>query len=284
MDNKNKAILLMLLSALGFALMSVFVKLAGDLPSFQKSFFRNLISLTVATYILIKSGESFIGRKENRKFLLGRALCGTLGIVANYYAIDNLILSDANMLNKLSPFVMIICSYIFLKEKINKTQITGLCIAFIGVLFIVKPQFSLEMIPALIGISSAVFAGMAYTFVRFLGGREKAPTIVFTFSAFSCLFTLPIVILVYEKMSIYQLIFLILAGICASISQFSLTTAYKYAPAKEVSIYDYSQIIFAAFLGFIVFGQIPDFLSIIGYILIIGTNVAMFLYNKNLTT
>ena len=280
MKNKNKAILLMLTAALGFALMSTFVKLSGDLPSVQKSFFRNFVSLIVAFSILLKSGESFIGKKENRKYLFGRALCGTLGILANFYAIDHLILSDANMLNKISPFVVIICSYIFLKEKINKAQIAGLIVSFCGVLFIVKPEFSLDIIPALVGISSAIFAGLAYTFVRFLGGREKSPTIVFTFSAFSCLFTLPLMILSFKAMTFNQLLMLLLAGVFASISQFALTNAYKYAPAKEVSIYDYSQIIFAAILGFIVFGQIPDSLSIIGYILIIGSSIGMFIYNN----
>lgn len=280
MSNKNKAILLMILSSLGFALMSTFVKLSGDLPSVQKSFFRNFVSLIVAIYIILKSKDSFIGKKENRKFLLGRALCGTLGILANFYAIDNLILSDANMLNKLSPFVVIICSYLFLKEKINRVQIGSLLIAFLGVLFIVKPSFSSEMIPSIIGILSAVFAGAAYTFVRFLGGKEKAPTIVFVFSAFSCLFTLPLMIINFTPMSFKQISLLLCAGVFASISQFSLTAAYKYAPAKEVSIYDYTQILFAAVLGFIVFDQIPDSYSIIGYAIIIGSGITMFIYNN----
>ncbi|MEG0297029.1 MAG: DMT family transporter [Clostridium sp.] len=280
MSNKNKAILLMILSSLGFALMSTFVKLSGDLPSVQKSFFRNFVSLIVAIYIILKSKDSFIGKKENRKFLLGRALCGTLGILANFYAIDNLILSDANMLNKLSPFVVIICSFLFLKEKINRVQIGSLLIAFLGVLFIVKPSFSSEMIPSIIGILSAVFAGAAYTFVRFLGGKEKAPTIVFVFSAFSCLFTLPLMIINFTPMSFKQVSLLLCAGVFASISQFSLTAAYKYAPAKEVSIYDYTQIIFAAVLGFIVFDQIPDSYSIIGYAIIIGSGITMFIYNN----
>lgn len=280
MSNKNKAIILMILSALGFALMSTFVKLSGDLPSVQKSFFRNFVSLIVATYIILKSKDSFIGKKENRKFLLGRAFFGTLGILANFYAIDTLILSDANMLNKLSPFVLIICSYLFLKEKINKVQIVALIIAFLGVFFIVKPSFNSEIIPSIIGVLSAVFAGFAYTFVRFLGGKENAPTIVFTFSAFSCLFTLPLIMINFTPMSLTQISLLLCAGVFASISQFSLTAAYKYAPAKEISIYDYTQIIFAAMLGFMVFDQIPDSYSIIGYAIIISSGIAMFIYNN----
>ncbi|MGL5477594.1 MAG: EamA family transporter, partial [Clostridium sp.] len=64
--------------------------------------------------------------------------------------------------------------------------------------------------------------------------------------------------------------------------QFALTAAYKHAPAREISIYDYTQIIFSAIIGFLLFGQIPDYLSFIGYALIIGASLIMFIYNNRL--
>ncbi len=283
MNNKNKAIILMIISALSFAVMSTFVKLAGDLPSIEKSLFRNLVSCIVAFYVIRKSGDSLFGKKENRKFLIGRALLGTLGIIANYYAIEHLILADANMLNQLSPFFVIIFSSIFLKEKITKNQFIILITAFLGSLFIIRPSFSLEIIPALVGLSSAIFAGAAYTFVRFLGNREKGPTIVFFFSLFSILFTLPFVIITFKPFSIIQLFYLLMAGVAASVAQFSLTSAYKYAPAKEISIYSYTQIIFTAFIGFILFGQVPTKFSFIGYAIVIIASIAMFIYNNKLS-
>ena len=81
-------------------------------------------------------------------------------------------------------------------------------------------------------------------------------------------------------MSGLQLIYLILAGTFACIGQLGITKAYICAPAREISVYDYTQVIFAAVLGFFVFGDIPDWLSVLGYILIIGAGVAMFFYNK----
>ena len=72
-----------------------------------------------------------------------------------------------------------------------------------------------------------------------------------------------------------------MAGLSAAGGQFTITSAYCYAPAKDVSVYDYSQIIFAAALGFMVFGQIPDLLSWIGYFIIVAMAVLMFVYNKN---
>lgn len=269
-----------LISAFSFALMNLFVQLAGDINPIQKSFFRNLISLLFAASVLMKSGD-FSYKKENLKYLILRSTLGTVGILCNYYALGHLLLSDASMLNKLSPFVVLICSYIFLKEKINVVQVASIITAFIGSLFIIRPGFSLtDMLPALIGLFGAIAAGGAYTTVRYLGLRgERGPFIVFFFSAFSCVAVLPYILFNFEPMTLNQLCMLLLAGLAASGGQFGVTYAYKYAPARDISIYDYTQVIFAAVLGFIAFGQLPDTLSLIGYVIICGVSVIMYLYN-----
>ena len=282
LSNRTKGIIFIVISAFGFALMSAFVKLAGDLPSFQKTFFRNLVSLVIALILVLKSKDSLFGKKENQKLLFLRSTLGTAGIVCNYYAIDRLILSDANMLNKLSPFFVIIFSALFLKEKISKAQITGLIAAFIGVLFVVKPTFNFEIIPALIGILGGVCAAGAYTCVRALGGKEKPHTIVFYISLCSSLNIAPFMIASYKDMSILQFTYLICAGLSASIGQFGITFAYKFAPAKEISIFDYSNIAFAAIFSFSIFGVIPDRLSFVGYGIIFAASLYMFIYNRKL--
>ena len=294
MTNKNKGIFFIILSSFGFALMSLFVKLSGDIPSMQKSFFRNLVSLAFAFYIIKKSKIGFKCKKENILGLILRASFGTLGIIFNYYAIENLILSDATMLNKLAPFFVIIFSFFILKEKIKIWQIICIIIAFLGSLFIINPNLiigllnntvpstSLNSLPALIGILGAMCAGLAYTMVRFLSLRgEKGAFIVFFFSMFSCLSILPFVIFNFAPMSFKQLIYLLLAGLFASLGQFAVTAAYANAPAKEISIFDYSQIIFSGILGYIVFNQTPDVYSFIGYIIICSVAVFMFFMNNN---
>jgi drug/metabolite transporter (DMT)-like permease len=78
-----------------------------------------------------------------------------------------------------------------------------------------------------------------------------------------------------------QLICLLLAGIFASLGQFGITLAYKYAPAKEISIFDYTNIIFSAIISLCLFGILPDYLSLIGYVVIFSSSLYMFLYNKD---
>lgn len=282
MNKKYKAILYIICSALFFALMNTFVRLSGDIPSIQKSFFRNLVSMIFALMIILKNKDTLKWKNGNLKYLILRATFGTIGILCNFYAVDHLVLSDASMLNKMSPFFAIVFSYIILKERASFIQWLGVSLAFLGSLLIIKPTFAnAELIPSIVGLCGGLGAGIAYTMVRVLGQRgENKSLIVLFFSTFSCLITLPYLIFNYHHMELEQLIFLILAGVCACIGQFSITNAYYYAPAKEISIYDYSQIIFSAILGYFLFNQVPDALSIVGYVIICSMALLMFLYNN----
>jgi drug/metabolite transporter (DMT)-like permease len=280
MTNRNKGIFLLLLSAFGFSMMAALVKLSGDVPTIQKTFFRNFVSAIIAFGFVKYHGERLFGKKENQKLLLLRSSLGAAGIVLFFYAIDHLVLSDADMLNKLSPFLTIIFASIFLKERARTFQITAIIIAFIGTLFIIKPAFSYETIPYVAGLLSAVFAAGAYTVLRVLGTKEKFYTVVFYFSFFTTVILLPFVLAFYEPMSVKQWVYLLGAGFFATIGQFGITIAYKFAPAKEISIFFYSTVVYSALISIFLFGQIPDLWSIIGYIIIFGASLYMFLKNN----
>ena len=282
MKKKYLGVVYIVMSAFCFAMMAVFVRLSGDLPSIQKSFFRNLVSLVFAFVILKKNGVWFSGKRENIKYLLIRSAAGTVGILCNFYAVDRMVLSDASMLNKMSPFFVIIFSFFILKEKIKPPQILIVAGAFLGSLLIIKPTADIFRSPAaLVGLVGGMAAGLAYTYVRLLGGKgEKGPFVVFAFSTFSCVVTLPFLIFQFHPMSVMQTLSLLMAGLCAAGGQFAVTAAYFHAPAREISVYDYSQIIFSALLGFFIFGQLPDVLSWIGYGVICVMAVLMFLYNN----
>ena len=282
MNTKYKGILCILTSAFCFATMNMFVRLSGDLPSIEKSFFRNFVAMIISFLMIIRNKDGFRWEKGNSTLMFVRAFAGTIGILGNFYAVDHLMLSDATMLNKMSPFFAIIFSIFLMKEKVSLSQALIVLGAFIGALFVVKPTFSnVNLFAAEIGFIGGVGAGLAYTCVRKLGTRgEKGSRIVFYFSLFSCLVTLPYMLFDFHPMTFNQLILLLLAGASAAGGQFAITAAYTYAPAKEISVYDYSQVIFAAIYGFIMFNQIPDAYSFLGYLIIIAMAIVMFWYNN----
>ena len=280
MSNKTKAVFCMLISALGFTFMSVTVKYVTGIPLFEKVFFRNLISLGVAFFMLKKSSAPMFGRRENQLALLARSIFGLAGVVLNFYAIANLTLADSSMLGKLSPIFVTIMACIFLKEKIDNKQVLSIIITFLGTLLVIKPEFSLEMLPSLSGIMSAASAGVAYTLLRYLKDKESPDTIIFYFSLISVVFTAPFALAEYVQPTFIQLGLLLATGVFASVGQFGITYAYKYAKATEVSIYNYSAIVFGIILGFIFFGEIPDTLSLLGGAIIIAVAFYIFKHNQ----
>ena len=170
------------------------------------------------------------------------------------------------------------------KERIRPAQAAGLLAAFAGALLIIKPSFfHMEYVPALIGALGGLGAGAAYTYVRKMGlNGETGTRIVFYFSLFSCAVTLPMFLAAGQPMTPAQFLILLAAGLCGAGGQFSITRAYYYAPAREISVYDYCQVLFAALWGFFLFGQVPDLMSLLGYAVITGAAILMYLYNNRL--
>ena len=270
--NRKKGIMFILMSAFFFSLMTVFVRLAGDVPTMQKAFFRNIVAAALAAVLLVRSGNSFSVQRKNLPALFMRCSVGTIGILCNFWAVDHMRIADANILNKLSPFFAILMSVFILKEKPNRVELLSVLLAFIGAAFVAKPGAGIASFPALIAILGGFTAGTAYTYVRKLGlGGEKGPVIVFSFSMFSTLVLLPNILLNYHPMTVRQFLFLVLAGCSAAIAQLSVTAAYQNAPAKDISVFDYSQVVYAAIFGLLLFGELPDGWSFLGYAIIIGT-------------
>lgn len=283
-NNKTKGVVFILLSALCFTGMNTFVRLSGDIPTMQKVFFRNFVAMIFAFFAILKAGESFKPKKGSFKYLFLRSAIGLGGVFGNFYALYKIELSNASMLNKMSPFFVLIFSAIFIKEKVKPKQAVAIAVAFLGALLIIKPTFANEnLVASLAGFVGGMCAGAAYTCVRWLGikGENGKITVLF-FSAFSTVVTAPYLIFNYHYMTGLQWLYLIMAGVCAAGGQFSITAAYTYAPSREISVYDYSQVVFAAIVGFIVFGDVPDLLSFVGYFVICAMAIWMFIYNNKL--
>lgn len=280
MRSKQKGIIFIIISAFLFALMNLFVKLAGDVPAIQKAFFRNAGAFIIASAVLFKQRKNVKLKIGNIPVLIARALFGTAGIICNFYALTQLGLSDASALAKLAPFFVVIFSFIFLKEKLKLHHILSIFVAFLASLLIVKPSFqgSSYTVYALIATCGAMGAGAAYTCIRSLSKRgENGALIVFFFSVISCLIMLPFSIIFYKSMSEFQILCLVGASVSGALAQFAVTTAYMYAPGKEISLYDYSQVIFASIMGFIFYKDAPDVWSILGYSLIFLASFYMFI-------
>lgn len=282
MHNKIKGIVFMVISSLGFSMMQILIALtAKRVPVFEQMLFRNLITTGIAYLALRKKRVSLFGKKENRKMLLARSVFGFLGMFCLFYATSVGNQGEVAILSKLSPFVVIFCAMVFLKEKPKNYQAVALVIAVCGAFITANPTFGGAAIPALVAFLASVFAGIAYFCVGALKGKEDPQVIVFVFSAFTTVCTAILMLFDFVIPSLWDMVLLLGIGLMAAVGQMGLTYAYSYAKASEVSVFNYTGIPFSMILGFLILGQPIKGTTLIGSILVIASGVISFLGEKN---
>ena len=288
MSPRTKGIVAITASAFGFALMALFVRLCDDygapVSSFQKSFFRNIVALAIASVVFLRTRRTGAAARvaayplRGIGILLLRSVVGTVGIFSNFYALSRITIAEGQTLNKTAPFFTVLFAWTFLGEKIGRRQLLVLGLAFAGVLMIAKPGFAgASTVPLLVGLLGGVGAGAAYACIRAMHRYEMSPTfIVLFFSLFSTLASVPFMLAGFDVMTWRQVLILFGAGAGAALGQFGVTLAYGYAAPREIAVYDYTNILFTALFGFLFFGQVPDLCSIAGFLAIILAAVKMF--------
>ena len=266
----NKAKLLMLGSALSFSIMAALVKASFHSVAI-KAFSRQIVSCLFVIIIIIINNDRIIPLKKNRIKLILRCLFGTLGIYLYFYSIDNLILANASMLTRLSPFFVTLFAYIILKESINKMSWLIFIPIIIGCSLIIKTNSELFNIASIFAVISACSGALAYVMIKSIGKDESAYTIIFWFTLFSSVIYLFIAkneLLYIDEINYKSLLMIGLFGL---LGQIGLTKSYQLSKASYVAPYSYFYIIFSGLIGFYVWCEIPDILSVIGYLLIISS-------------
>lgn len=235
----------MVAAGMCFAALAVMVKELSHIPPSTKLFFRNVVMFIVATVMIMKSKQSFKG--NNQKLLILRSLLGLGGTLCYFIALSKLdAVADAIILNKLSPVFILIFASIFLKEKFGKTEIAVVLLGLAGAVLIIRPTFDASMLPALLGFVSAIFAGGAYVCVRELGKNNNPPTVMWYFALISIVGIIPVMFIEgFAVIDFSDALILLAVGILGSIGQYMITLAYKLAPVTKISVYIYSDVIFA---------------------------------------
>jgi len=278
MKNKYKGITLIILAALFFSLMATTVKSVNEFPLIQKVFFRNFIGVIILSFYVVK--DRSILKVNNKVLMFGRCAFGLTGVFLYYKSLGLLNLSEAVVINKLSPFFVIVLGGLVLREKIKPGQFIAVFIALSGIVVLLKPQMSIDIMPAIIGLLGALAAAGAYTIIRELRHSDKPTTIVFYFCLSSTLVTLPFLLSDFMMPTWIQLFQLCMIGIFALIAQLLMTNAYRYAPASQLSIYTYLNIIFSSLWGVLFWSESLSSTFLIGAGLIIFAGFVNF-YTAN---
>ena len=281
MSRFGKGALLMILSALGFSAMQIAIaKTAQGIPLFEQLFFRNLFACIAAFVSLRRKNLAAFGKRENRGLLVFRSAAGYAGMIALFYASGHAAQGVA-IINKMSPFVVTVLACLFLKEKFTAYQGVALGLAFGGALLVSNPTFQSHWFPVAVAFLSAVFSGVAYTAIGALKNREPPEVIVFFFSLFSTIASGIAMLPQFKVPDARELAWLICIGVFAFVGQIALTQAYVHAPAAQVSIFNYSGILFSMILGNLFLGQVPALSSAAGGVLVFLAGIVILIGQRN---
>lgn len=263
----DKSIKYMLIAGGCFAVMNVFVKLSGRIPTMEVVFFRALFSLFASFIILKIQNVSVFG--NNKKLLILRGLAGCIGLIGSFYTLQHIPLASAVTLNYLSPFFTALLGVYFVKQKLRPIQFLFFGLAFLGVWFIKGFDPRVAVLDVLIGLGAALAAGVAYNIIAMLKTSEHPLVIIFYFP----LVTLPIAgiytLFNWETPQGIEWFYLLMIGVMTQIAQYYMTLSYQSANLATVSILNYLGVIYALIVGYFLFDETYHLLSLLGIALII---------------
>lgn len=266
----------MLLSALGFSLMAAFVKLASlrGIPLMEIVAARALVSLVLSYGDVRRRGVSVWGHRKG--LLIARAVAGTAALMCLYFAVTQMPLADATILQYLQPMFTAIIAWLFLKEVVHRSTMFCIVASFVGLLLIARPAFlfgdyqsPFSNVAIAAALAGSFGAAVAYVLVRKLNETEDASVIIFYFPLFALPSSLFLLGDGYVHPDGVSLVILLLVGIFTQIGQIGLTKAMKSEAAGKAMAFSYVQVIFAAVLGWMIFEEAPSFWTYIGAALII---------------
>lgn len=256
-------------SALLFSIMGICIRYASHtVDNYTIVFFRNVVGLILFLPFIFKQGIGFV-KTEKLWMHTWRSIVGLAAMYGFFYAIAHLKLSNAMVFTYSSPIFIPVIAWLFLKEKITIAMLCAAVLGFIGVFCVAKPDQGLLNWISVIGIASSLLASMAFVTVRALTQTEPPERIVFYFCLIGSVLSVIPMFWMWRTYHVKELLFLIGAGILANVSQIFMSHAYRLAPAGQIAPVNYMAIIFAGVWGFLLWDEVPDLYSVIGFCIIL---------------
>jgi drug/metabolite transporter (DMT)-like permease len=259
-----------LMSALGFSLMSSLVKLVSTsgIPVFEIVAARSLVSLIISFVDVKRRGISIWG--HNKKLLIARGMIGTVALMCVYYALTTLPLAEATILQYTHPVFTALLAFLFLGERIRRATVVCILFCMVGLIFIVGPETlingtsHLPLQSVLIALVGASGSAIAYVIVRRISNTEDSSVIIFYFPFMA--FPLSVILLGNDFVipTAYELFLLLAIGVFTQTGQIGLTKAMKTLNAGVASAYSYIQVVFSIALGWLIFSEVPVITTWIG--------------------
>ncbi len=263
--------LFMLVATLALTCMHALVRfLSAEMHAFEIVFFRNLFALFIMAPLMFRAGLKELKSRQPRLQLL-RSCFGILAMALWFYGLSLVPLADATALSFTAAIFGSVAASLFLRERMRLRRWTAVITGFIGALIILRPGFHSVEPGAWIVLASSVFWALALVTVKRLSSTDSIVCIVAWNTVLLTLFSLPLALPVWTTPSVEQLGWLLLVGLLATLGHLAMTNAFRLANATAVFPVDFTRLLWASLLGFLLFAEVPDAATWIGGALIFAS-------------
>jgi len=271
---------------LSLSCMTLFAKMLSEAHHvIEIGFWRNLIAvLPFLVLLAFRSRRGMLKIRSKPGIIITRSIIGTLNLLLVFGAFSLLPMANATSIIFASALFTPLLGLMFLGEGIGPYRGSAVVLGFLGVLIVAQPggDGTWDLLGVIMGLGGAFFAAALGIMLRFLGQSESPDTVTFYFLLIGALFLAPAMPFVAKMPGTDEILLLLGLGISGSLMQITLTIAFKYAPAAVVSPFTYTQIFWASFFGWAVFGDIPTLNILIGSAIIIASSLIVILRERYL--
>ncbi|HQX55421.1 MAG TPA: DMT family transporter [Pyrinomonadaceae bacterium] len=257
----------MFLSTISFFMANAFVKQVAHIPAMETVFFRCIVATAFCVWGLKRAKANLLG--TNHLMLVLRGVFGTTALYFFFVTLQQMPIASAQTIQYLSPIFTATIAIFVLKESVRPTQWFFYAIAFSGVLLIEQFDSRIELKYLIFGIISAFCSGVAYNLVRSLRGKEHPLTVVLHFQLIGAIVGAISLFFVWEMPTGWDWLFLFLIGVFSQLGQVFLTDALQRERIAGVAIVNYTGLVYALAIGWIVFGETHGLMVLAGMVLVV---------------
>ncbi|MEN3977280.1 DMT family transporter [Emcibacter sp. SYSU 3D8] len=269
-----KAVCLMIFSAAMFQSMNAVIRHVSDLGlhPFEIAFFRNVFGIVVLVPLIARYG---IGVMRTSRFDLHllRGVINVVSMLCFFYSVTVAPLASVASLGFTLPLFVTIYAAIMLKERLHSRRLTALAIGVIGALMIIRPGSDDMNLGNLIVLGGTAVWGMALMVIKLQSRHDSSLNITIWSSIMLALLSAIPAILVWKAPGVEQLAWMALTGLLGTAGTMAVAQALKLADASAIMPFDFTKLVWAALIGYLAFGQVPDMWVWIGGAVIFSSTV-----------
>ena len=266
-------ILLMIGAVFCFASMDATAKyLMKEIGPAQTIWARYTVQAVIVT-VLILPKINVYGRTNYPKLQFLRSVALMMATTLFFFAFSRLGLAEASAIFNISPVLITLGAFLFLREQIGPRRLIGIIVSLLGALIIIRPGTGVFSIYALLPLGAAIFYSTYSLATRFVGTDESPWTSLFYSAIFGAICYSIYIAFYWNPMSNNAILLTIIIGLFGTAGHICLIRALTLGEASLVAPFIYTNLLFTTIWGFVLFSNLPDFWTIVGALIIVAAGI-----------